>query len=181
MVAMEDLVAGAVAATGDEGIDVAGIFIPRGFVGSSFVGAFVGASIGALGGPIVMGIAAAAGGVGGGKVAEKRADDDEQAWRFCVAVSPDSAHVLAIDVGAFDVDLDAMHVVKSFDRDTVRVEVHGHATFRRLVLEDPESHDRIELDGYRHAWKHASDVIHRLLLDEEHAHAALEEDPAAAD
>ncbi|MDY7106899.1 MAG: hypothetical protein S0880_37470 [Actinomycetota bacterium] len=162
-----ELVAGAIGATGDQAIEVAGVFAPRGFVGHMLVGA------------------AAAGPYRGGTAADSISGINEsdavpgtppvRTWRFVVAVSP--THVYLLNVGMGLVDLDPAHqeLVCTFDRTRLHVEVHARVTFRRLVLEDLDTEERIELDGHRAHWKHATDVIHALLLEGTHG---VEDDEA---
>lgn len=162
----EELVAGAIAATGDQAIEVAGVFAPRGFIGHAMVGA-------AAAGPYRGGTAADP--IGGGPGTGAGGGPPVRSWRFVVAVSPTHVYILNVGIGLVDLDPAHQELVSTFDRSHLHVAVHGRVTFRRLVLEDIDTEERIELDGHRAHWKHASDVIHALILQGEHG---VEDDPA---
>jgi hypothetical protein len=159
MASTEHLVAGSQTATGDENVVVAGVFLPRGFVGRSVVGSSIGGAFGdALGGAVGQAVGSAAGAAGGmGTVSG-------DGVRLIVAVSPTHVYVLRPKGlgGTRREDLELLH---TFSRATLDVQVKARVTVRILVLEDREHDQRIELEGSRAHFKHANDVIHALVID----------------
>lgn len=159
MVSTEHMIAGARAATGDERIAVAGVFLPRGFVGRTVVGSSIGGSFGsALAGEVGTAVGSAMGAAGG------MASTKEQGPRLIVGVSPTHAYVLH-PRGLGGTRREELELVHSFDRSRLHVEVKARVTIRILVLEDTGDDARIELEGSRAFFKHANDVIHALVID----------------
>lgn len=66
-------------------------------------------------------------------------------------------------------DLELLH---TFDRVTAHVTVAARVTVRTMVIEDPDTGDKVELEGDRVWAKHSRDVIHALVGDSQ----ATEED-----
>lgn len=160
MVSTDHMIAGAKSATGDDDIVVAGVFLPRGFVGRTVVGSSIGGSFGdAVGGAIARAAGAAAGAAGG-----MASTSDGGGVRLIVAVSPTHVHVLH-PKGLGGTRREDLELVHTFDRATLDVQVKARVTVRILVLEDREHDQRIELEGSRAFFKHANDVIHALVID----------------
>lgn len=160
MASEEHLVNGARKATGDDDIAVAGIFLPRGFVGRTVLGASLGGTVGGnLLGQIGEAVGGAAGAAGGMASAGR-----EHGVRLIVAVSPRHVHVLHPE-GLGGTSAERLSLIHTFDRTRLQVEVKARVTIRILVLEDTDSDSRIELEGSRAYFKHANDVIHALVID----------------
>ncbi len=55
----------------------------------------------------------------------------------------------------------------TFDRATAHVTVVARVTVRTMVIEDPQSGTKVELEGDRVWSKHSKEVIHALVGDSE--------------
>jgi hypothetical protein len=158
----DNLVEGAQEATGDDGIEVAGLFLPRGFVGRTIIGSVAGNILGdAVGGNVAGAVGSGIGASAGMASAGSEADG----IRFVVAVSPTKVHVLrpATVGGVHKHKYTLMH---TFERENLEVSVKSRASIRKLILEDHTADVRIELEGSRAWFKHANDVFHALVIQD---------------
>lgn len=152
------LLDGARRATRDDDVAVAGIFLPRGFVGRSVLGSFLGSAAGAMADSAGQTMGATLGAATG------MATVSDGGIRFIVAVSPHRVYVLHPE-GFGGTRKGQLELLHTFDRSCLHVEVKARATVRILVLEDAEEGSRIELEGSLAHFKHANDVIHALVID----------------
>jgi len=160
MVSTEQLVAGATRETGDSEITVAGVFLPRGFVGRSIIGSSIGGILGdSVGGAVGQAIGSTAGSVGGMASAA-----DGEGVRLIVAVSPTHVYVLH-PRGLTGMRHEDLEILYAFDRLTLDVQVKARVSIRILVLEDRQHDQRIEVEGSRSWLRHANEVIHALVID----------------
>jgi len=160
MVTNEQIIHGAKSATGDDDIMVAGVFLPRGFVGRSMIGSTIGGILGdSVGGTVGQAIGSTAGSIGGMASAS-----DGEGVRLIVAVSPTHVYVLHPN-GLGGLRHEDFELIYAFARSTLDVQVKARVSIRILVLEDREHDQRIELEGSRSWLRHANGVIHALVID----------------
>jgi hypothetical protein len=160
MTAEQHLVEGARTATGDNSIEVAGLFQPRGMLGRTILGSLAGGGVGDMvGGEVGQLVGTAAGAVAG-----RRSGAIGAELRYVVAVSPAAVYVLA-PVGSEGARREDLSLVHTFDRSRLEVHVKARVNVRILALEDTEDGSRMELEGSRIAVStHTDDVFHALVL-----------------
>lgn len=160
MASEEHLINGAARATGDEHITVAGLFEPKGMIAKTAAGAAAGSVAGdALGGDLGQAVGT---GVGAG-VGSAAATKGKGAI-FVVAVSPDHIYVLA-PAGIGAVRGEDLVLLNTFRRDRVEITVHARVSVRTLVMKDPQTAQKVELEGVRAWWKHAREVVEEITLE----------------
>ena len=157
MANLDHLINGAAKATGDD-IVAAGLFQPKGMAGSEVIGMTAGAVLGdAVGGEIGQTVGMAAG--EGAALASK---EEHGAIRFVLAISPSKIYVLK--PSSFDaLHKEELEVLQTFDRKTAEITVHARVTVRTIVIEDPATGEKAELEGGRLWFKHAKPVLSQLL------------------
>lgn len=155
MTTREQMLAEALAATGDESIYEAGLFVPRGLMGRTGVGAIFGGLVGSLVGPIGTAAGTAAGaGVGIASVAD-------DGLSLIVAIAPEKVYVLHKQFGnPADHTQTLLH---TYDRDDVEVTIKSRSLVRVMTLADHDGEDGVQLEAARprHA---ARAVMHELAL-----------------
>jgi hypothetical protein len=169
---LDHLVNGASKATGDT-ILAAGLFEPKGMAGKEFAGGVIGSVVGdAVGGDVGDDIGMAVGvGVGTASSAQ------EGKIRFVLAISATKVYVLEPE--SFDaLHKEELRVQHTFDRATAHVTVHARVSVRTIVIEDPATGEKAELEGSRLWFKHSKAVIRMLLDDQfEPEESALDDAP----
>ncbi len=137
------------------------MFSPKGMAGKEMGGFVAGEAVGgAIGGG---GSALEATGILGGALAS----DKGEGIKPIVAVSPSNICILRPNElvgGVLKEDLSLLH---TFDRATAHVTVVAKVTVRTMVIEDPETGEKVELEGDRVWGKHSKEVIHALVGDGE--------------
>ena len=171
MANQQHLINGARKATGDDAIDMAGLFEPKGTAAKEGAGAIAGSAIGGAAGSSAIGTSV---GLGVGMAASA----DHGNIRFVVALSPEKIYVLKPE--HFDsLHKEELELLHTFDRKTARVTVHSRVSVRTLVIENEEGR-RVELEGDRLWFKHSKAVVQALLEHSfEDEESALDEEPAA--
>jgi hypothetical protein len=172
MANLQHLINGARKATGDDTIDLAGLFEPKGTAAKEGAGAIAGSVIGDAAGSQAIGTSV---GLGVGMAASA----DHGQIRFVLALSPEKIYVLKPE--HFDsLHKEELELLHTFDRKTARVTVHARVTVRTIVIENEEGR-RVELEGDRMWFKHSKAVVQALLEDHfEGEESALEDAPAPA-
>ncbi len=169
MANVQHLENGAAKATGDT-IMAAGLFEPKGMAGKQFAGAVAGSVVGNSVGGDVAGSVGTSAGIAIGTAAGSK----DGSIRFVLAVSATKIYVLK--PRSFDsLHKEELDLLQTFDRATAQVTVHGRVSVRTIVIEDPATGEKAELEGDRLWFKHSKAVIHVLLDDQfENEESALE-------
>lgn len=158
MASKENMIRGAIEATGDEEITVAGLFVPRGLVGRIAVGAIAGGFVGSIAGPAGSAAGTAIGaGAGAASVGQ-----DGLSW--VVAVTPTKVHVLNRPFSPSSDARSVQTLIHTYDRTDLTVEVKTRAFVRVVVLDDNEGEARVELEAARPR-QYSSEVIHALVIE----------------
>ena len=155
MTTREQLLSEAISATGDESIYEAGLFVPRGLMGRTGVGAIFGGLIGSLAGPAGTAAGTAMGaGVGIASVAD-------EGLSLIVALTPDKVYVLHKQFGnPADHTQTLLH---TYDRDDLEVTIKARSLVRVMTLADHNGEDGVQLEAARPR-PAARAVMHELAL-----------------
>jgi hypothetical protein len=164
MANLQHLESGAAKATGDT-IIAAGLFEPKGMAGKQVAGAVAGSVLGdSVGGDVASNVGASAG-IAIGTAAGSKGGS----IRFVLAVSATKIYVMKPKT--FDsLHKEELELLQTFDRAKAQITVHGRVSVRTIVIEDPATGEKAELEGDRLWFKHSKAVIHVLLDDQFEAH-----------
>jgi len=165
---LKHMVAGAEKATGDH-IVLAGAFMRKGAELGELGGDIAGFAAGGLIGHGQEFNTAAVGGIAGRSAAE-----GGKPRAFVVALSDTKIYVLRTTASVRGISREKLELLHTFDRKKVHVTAKAKLLVRSLVIEDPKSGEKLELESERNWKAHGKDIVAALVAD------SLEEDDTEA-